>query len=209
MHKAPEGCLSAMGTEFLVCGRYKDRFPSGFELEFWSHRLVSTDRVVFRLAFLHNTNSFQTVIFSATELLRLRSKSYEQGRANWVRGAEGEYREADERDSGTAREGVARGVHNGRPLAHRTGDRQRSGMEDKETTFASVLGRQPPVKLRLQSVLVVVCFGALGLLIIAIALPIFVRARIGIGVGNVACLDNLLRIDTAKQIWARENRKGP
>src|SRR5579872_3753375 len=75
MHKAPEGCLSAMGTEFLVCGRYKDRFPSGFELEFWSHRLVSTDRVVFRLAFLHNTNSFQTVIFSATELLRLSSKA--------------------------------------------------------------------------------------------------------------------------------------
>src|ERR1700692_3083998 len=68
MDKTPEHCLPSMGTQLLVGGLNFDGLSPCVELDYWGHRLVSRDRVVFTLDLFHsqqlpNGGHFSTALF--------------------------------------------------------------------------------------------------------------------------------------------------
>src|ERR1700692_55191 len=74
MDKTPEHCLPSMGTQLLVGGLNFDGLSPCVELDYWGHRLVSRDRVVFTLDLFHsqqlpNGGYFSTALFRLRRLL--------------------------------------------------------------------------------------------------------------------------------------------
>src|ERR1700686_4996890 len=74
MDKTPEHCLPSMGTQLLVGGLNFDGLSPCVELDYWGHRLVSRDRVVFTLDLFHSQQLPNGGYFS-TALFRLRDRS--------------------------------------------------------------------------------------------------------------------------------------